>query len=351
MARKRLPKDVDVGGGLYLSPPTSNTFISSGSVLLDCVLGGGYPLGRIVNIIGDKAVGKTLLAIEACANFMAKFPDGKIWYNESEAAFDPKYAAALGMPMPDGERVILLQDCLTVEDFFDDLKDRVDNLGDEPGLYILDSLDALSDRKEMSRDMDEGSYGVQKAKLLSQLFRRLSTQVGEKNVLILIISQIRDNIGVTFGKKTTRSGGRALDFYCTQIIELNQIGKEERTVKSIKRTIGVRVRAKCSKNKVGPPFRECEFPLTFGFGIDGLTADLEFLIDGGLEDSIPDLVWDSLGNSKHSGTKQALAAMRKKASNLGTVEYKKVLRSLDKAVVRVWRQIEEDFAPSRRKYE
>src|SRR3990172_1731587 len=150
---KRRPANT---GGLYFSSTKTNIdFISSGCAVLDCVLGGGWPLGRVVNIVGDKSTGKTLLAIEAAANCAATFTKGRIWYREAEAAFDRNYAAALGMPLA---RVSFGDARLrTVEDLFEDLAGAIKSLGVKgpPGLYIVDSLDALSDRAELDRDMGE----------------------------------------------------------------------------------------------------------------------------------------------------------------------------------------------------
>src|SRR3990167_1383032 len=118
-------------------------FISTGCTTLDCVVSGGWPLGRIVNIVGDKSTGKTLLAIEAAANFARQFPKGKIWYRESEAAFDEDYATQLGLPV---KQVDFGDDGLgtiwdTIEDIFEDLDKQLTRLKklNVPGLYIIDS--------------------------------------------------------------------------------------------------------------------------------------------------------------------------------------------------------------------
>src|SRR5262249_54440053 len=125
-----------------------------------------------------------------------------------------------------------------------------------PGFYILDSLDALSDEAEKARAIDEGTYAMNKAKQMSALFRRLCQEMAQYNCTLAVISQVRDNIGVTFGDAYTRSGGKALDFYCSQIVWLAQTGKIARTVKGIERIVGVDIKAKVKKNKVGLPFRE-----------------------------------------------------------------------------------------------
>ncbi len=242
----------------FLAPSKDIDFIPSGCMLLDCALGGGYAVGRIINIVGDRSSGKTLLAIEACLNYHTKFPAGNIFYVESEAAFDKSYAEALGMPV---NQVNFVEDLFTVEDLFKFLIDTV--AGD--ALVIVDSLDALSDKSEMEIDIEQGTYGgVKKAKQLSTTFRRLNKKLSTSNVTVVFVSQIRAKLDVTFGKKTQRSGGKALDFYASQVIFLAEMGKRYITRKKVKKPIGIDVRAKIEKNKIGLPFREVEFPIIFG---------------------------------------------------------------------------------------
>lgn len=257
----------DSRGGLYFaSPPGGIEFIPSGCVLLDCVLGGGWPIGRIANIVGDKSTGKTLLAIEAIANFSRTYPRGKVRYAESEAAFDPDYAKALGISLPDS----CLNEVQTVEEMHADLLAFCESCSKAraPGLYILDSLDALSDAEEMERDMTKGSYGAKKPRLLSELFRRVKRLLQESKVCFIVISQVRDAIGVTFGDKLSRSGGRALDFYASQALWLAHLGVRKRTINKTERAIGITIRARCKKNKISLPFRECELTISFGYGIE-----------------------------------------------------------------------------------
>jgi recombination protein RecA len=261
-------------GGLYFgTPKTDVKFISSGCTTLDLALGGGWARRRIANIVGDKAVGKTLIAIEACANFNRTEPKGRIRYRETESAFDPHYAAALGFPV---DRVDFGDPMDTVEDIFEDLQKVIEG-AKGPELYIVDSLDALSDRSEMERDINEGTYGAKKAALMSQLFRRSVSELAAKDVTVIIVSQIRDNIGVTFGRKWTRSGGRSLDFYASQVLVLSQIERLYKTIAKIKRATGVMVKGALDKNKIGLPYREAQFPIIFGYGIDDRVACAEFI--------------------------------------------------------------------------
>lgn len=221
----------------------------------------------------------TLLAIEAAANFAIEEPKGIIRYREAEEAFDDDYAAALGFPLDKVDRGEPID---TIEDVFEDLE-KVIKGAKGPEIYIVDSLDALSDRAEMERNIDEGSYGTGKAKMLSQLFRRLVRDLGNKDITVFFISQVRDNIGVMIGKKHTRSGGRALDFYSSQTVWLTQLKKLPRTIKNIERVIGVEIQAKVEKNKIALPYRDAIFSILFGHGIDDRKSCLDFIKKIGIE--------------------------------------------------------------------
>jgi len=321
-------------GGLYFTAPGTVARIHSGCKLLDCVLGGGWCEGRIANIVGDKSTGKTLLAIEACANFARKHPTGQIYYAEVESAFDSTYAAGLGFPV---DRVKFVEDCFTVEDWFKSL-DAVAKSAKHPVLYVLDSLDALSDAAEMKRDLGEGTYGANKAKQMGQAFRRIVQLLEDKNITLIIISQERDNIGVTFGKKSTRSGGRALDFYASQILWLSQLARLKRQRLGAERVVGIMVRAKAEKNKAGFPFRECAFPLMFGYGIDDLRACVEWLAETETLD-------------KAGLTAVEADRLIKGADKLTDEEHATWLVQVQTAAVEHWDKIEADFRPHRKKYQ
>ena len=276
MARVKLEdsKPPEKLGGLYFGAPKKDVqFIKSGCTMLDLALGGGWARRRIANVVGDKSSGKTLLMIEAAANFSIQEPKGIVRYREAEQAFDNAYAQALGFPL---DKVDFGEPIDTIEDVFEDLE-KVIKGAKGPEIYIVDSLDSLSDRAELERDIDEGSYGTGKAKMMSQLFRRLVRELGNKDITVFFVSQVRDNIGVLIGKKHTRSGGRALDFYSSQIAWLAQLGKITREIKGIKRVTGINVQAKIEKNKIALPYREAAFPIKFAYGVDDYKACAEFL--------------------------------------------------------------------------
>lgn len=333
--RERLMRErVKEGGSYFSAPKTSLSFIPTGSKMLDLALGGGWIENRVANIIGDKATGKSLLCIEACANFVAKHDNGKIMYRECEAAFDPQYAEALGMPL---DRVDFGEKLNTVEDLFEDLMKVLNVAKKFPILYIVDSLDSLSDRDEMDRDIDKGSFGAAKAKKMSEMFRRLVRDMEKSKVTLLIVSQIRDNIGVTFGRTWTRSGGRALDFYSSQTLVLAQKGQLKKTIKGVERPIGIALKAKVDKNKVSLPFREAEFNLSFGYGIDDIPSCLEWLKTTKALDLL-DIAKDDI------------KVYMKTLDQMDDSEYQRAVKRIHKVVTARWYEIESSFMPKRRKY-
>jgi recombination protein RecA len=270
------------------APAAAVDRISTGSTLLNLALGGGgWKLGRIANLVGDKSTGKTLLGgIEAFANFSREFPDGNMRYGEAEAAFDDEYAASMGLPDGVKRRSLELdkEPLRTVEDYRDELISFMKESAGRPNLYVLDSLDALSDDAELARlgkkddeGNDKGSYNTEKAKKLSAMYRQLVRDIEQSNTCHIVISQIRERIGVAFGEKYMRAGGKALDFYASQVVWLREKEKLTRTIKGEKRPIGVSIEANVKKLKTGTPYRKCEFDIIFGYGVDDESSMIDWL--------------------------------------------------------------------------
>jgi RecA/RadA recombinase len=330
-------------------------FFSSGCPVMDAALGGGWAGNRCINIVGDSSAGKTLLAIEAAANFKLKWPDAHVRYAEAEAAASRKYAEMQGMPKDtewngDGNPIE------TVEDVYDDIKRVMKKQKGRPVLYILDSLDAISDDDEMeeadkvvvdkktgeeSSGFNKGSYGAKKPKQMSKLFRLLVDDMESHPLCFMVISQTRDKIGVTFGSTKTRSGGKALQFYCSQIPWLHTEEHQKRTIGGIDRDVGVQVTAKIQKNKCGLPFRIASYPIIFGYGIDDLTACTEWLLENKREGAL-----DEVGLSK-AGYKVRIRNLIDK----GGEEAKELRTKLRDIVFREWAAIETSFLPKSRKYD
>lgn len=316
-------------------PEKSVRTIHSGSLLLDCVLGGGWPIGRVVNVVGDRSSGKTLLAIEAAANFAKE--GGDVRYLEAEAAFDEVFAQTLGFPVT----AEIVRDIRTIEGLFVDVQQFIKARKGvtRPCLYIVDSLDALSDEAEASREITEGSFGAAKAKKLSEFFRRLAVDIDGSGITLMVISQIRDKIGVMFGETKTRSGGRALDFYCSIILWLSELGKIERTVRGMKRAIGINVKARTKKNKVALPFRECEMIIRFGYGIEDQLSNIQFLKKAGCTETSEARKVDKLA-----------AEFDKLRSDGNVANAAAIAADVEETVLLIWEGIEDELAPVVRKY-
>jgi recombination protein RecA len=321
-------------GAYFLAPSKSFTFIHSGAAVLDNVLGGGWPLARVSNIIGDRSTGKTLLAIEAMANFARAFPKCKSRFAETEAAFDDEYADALGIPIGRIERP--RHPLNTVEEFHDDIMEYIDRVK-KAGLYILDSLDALSDAAELKEAIDKGSYGMGKAKKMSQTFRRVIRKLEQSNCHLMVISQTRQRINVSFGRQYTRSGGSALDFYASQILYLAHTGEIRHEINKVKRSVGVNIKVKCTKNKVGLPFRSCSFPVLFGYGIEDVCASIDWLLE-------------NHQTKRTDLTQKELKAIRKDAEHSKLDDIDDIREELSKHVSEGWRDVESSFLPQKRKY-
>ncbi len=322
----------------FTAPKDHHLFVSTGCTVLDCALGGGFALGRVANVVGDKSTSKTGMSTEALINFCRTYPDGRAAYRDREAAFDKPYAEAMGLPVdeidfgdPDMDN--------TVEAFHRDLEKFVSEQlkTGKPGLYVLDSLDAVSDEAELERDIGEGSYGGNKPKKLSELFRRLTPEIERSKVLLLIVSQIRDNIGAMFGEKHKRSGGKALDFYASQIVWLANLGQLKRTIGGVERVYGFKVRANVKKNKVALAHRRCDFEFHFGYGMEDLITSVNWLAEVKQLDAI-DLKPTELKN------------YLKEIPDMTQGEYRKELDMVNAAVRRIWPEIEERFLPKRSKY-
>lgn len=323
-------------------------FFSSGSTLLDLALGGGWALPRVFNIVGDKSTGKTLLAIEAFANFSMTFANPRMRYAESESAFDEVYADVLGFPTNVERPNDLIE---TVEEFITDFNDFISKGG--PGLYILDSLDALSDEAELKKfeksqkpkvqtedeeeTKEKGSYGVEKAKKMSKLFRMLNGKAAEANCCLGVVSQVRDNIGIQFGEKQTRSGGKALDFYCSQILWLKENKKLTRSAFNETRAIGVNVTGRVKKCKVGYPFREADFDIIFSYGIDNENSMIDWLL--------------SIKQMDPATVKVLKSQLSKARDKRDYVALNQITEQLKADTTRLWKKIEEELAPPMRKYD
>jgi len=245
--------------------------ISTGAILLDAALGvGGYPRGRVIEIFGPEASGKTTLALHAIAE--AQKQNGIAAFVDAEHALDPFYAKNLGVntdelwvSQPDnGEQALEIVESLIRSGAVD--------------IIVVDSVAALTPRAEIEGEMGDSHMGLQ-ARLMSQALRKLTGIISKSKTCLIFINQIRMKIGVMFGNPETTTGGNALKFYSTVRLEVRKI---ETISEGTEDAIGTKVRVKVVKNKVAPPFKRVELEIIFGKGISSSGSLLDAAIQQNL---------------------------------------------------------------------
>jgi len=258
--------------------------ISTGSLGLDVALGiGGLPKGRIVEIYGPESSGKTTLTLQVIAE--AQKAGGTCAFIDAEHALDPIYADKLGVDVDDlivsqpdtGEQALEVTDMLVRSGAVD--------------VLVIDSVAALTPKAEIEGDMGDHHVGLQ-ARLMSQALRKITGNIKNANCLVIFINQIRMKIGVMFGNPETTTGGNALKFYSSVRLDIRRIG----AVKDGDEVVGNETRVKVVKNKVSPPFKQTEFQILYGQGINRMGEVIDFGVKLGFVDKAG--AWYSYNGNK-----------------------------------------------------
>ena len=262
------------GKGAIMSLGSADTsdipVIPTGSVGLDLALGvGGLPRGRVVEIFGPESSGKTTLTLHAIAQ--AQKAGGICAFIDAEHALDVTYARKLGVRIEDllvsqpdnGEQALEIADKLVGTGAID--------------MIVVDSVAALVPKAELEGEMGDAHMGLQ-ARLMSQALRKLTAATSRNATCVVFINQLRQKIGVVYGNPETTTGGNALKFYASVRLDIRKIG----VVKNGEQVVGNKARVKVVKNKMAPPFRECEFEILYGSGVNAVGEVVDLASEAGL---------------------------------------------------------------------
>ena len=278
--------------------------VSTGSIGLDAALGiGGLPKGRVVEIYGPEASGKTTLTLQVIAE--AQKTGGTAAFVDAEHALDPTYAEKLGVNVdellvsqPDtGEQALEITDMLVRSGAVD--------------VIVVDSVAALTPKAEIEGEMGDSHMGLQ-ARLMSQALRKLTGNIKRSNAMVIFINQIRMKIGVMFGSPETTTGGNALKFYSSVRLDIRRIG----AIKKGDEVIGNQTRVKVVKNKVSPPFKNAEFEILYGEGISREGEIIEHGVNQGIIEKSGS--WYSYGTDRIGQGKENVRAYLKENPDIAS---------------------------------
>jgi len=304
--------------------------VSTGSIGLDVALGiGGLPKGRVVEIYGPEASGKTTLTLQVIAE--AQKMGGTAAFVDAEHALDPVYAEKLGVNVdellvsqPDtGEQALEITDMLVRSGAVD--------------VIVVDSVAALTPKAEIEGEMGDSHVGLQ-ARLMSQALRKLTGNIKRSNAMVIFINQIRMKIGVMFGSPETTTGGNALKFYSSVRLDIRRIG----AIKKGDEVIGNQTRVKVVKNKVSPPFKLAEFEILYGEGISREGEIIELGVQHGLIDKAGS--WYSYGNDRIGQGKENVREFLKANPEVGAEIEQKIREKLLPKTVKTAPDAEESVA-------
>ena len=247
--------------------------IPTGSIGLDYVTGGGYPVGRFIEIYSPESGGKTTVCIHAMVEAQKKYKDKRVLFVDFEHSFDRYYAQALGLDL---DNLVFVQPN-SGENGFNMIETIVKS--GQISLVIVDSIAAATPQSEIEGDVGDSNVGKH-ARMMSQICRKLTAVCNNMNTTMIFINQLREKIGIMYGDSTTTTGGNAMKFYAS--VRLKFTKKKGSGTDDDGNLNNIIVKAKAEKNKVAPPFRECEYDILFGKGIDKASEVLHYAVELGL---------------------------------------------------------------------
>lgn len=270
--------------GVEETPTDLTEWVSTGSTLLDLAISnrpdGGFPVGRIVELQGMEASGKSLIVAHTLANTQKK--GGLAVYIDTENALSEEFLRAVGVDVAN----MLYVPLETIEDAFEAIENIIETVRksskDRLVTIALDSVSAATTKIEQDADYDKDGWATAKAIVMSKAMRKITNVIGKQRVLMLCTSQLREKMGVMFGDKYTTSGGKALGFHASCRIRLKGVGKLKSGSGKTEQIIGVQTEAQVIKNRMGPPFKKATFDIYFNSGIDDYNSWLTMMKDYGM---------------------------------------------------------------------
>ena len=272
-----LDKDAD-------SPSNVTDWISTGNDIVDLAISnrpnGGLPVGRIIEITGLEASGKSLLAAHALADTQKK--GGLAVYIDTENAISREFLEAIGVNLKD----MLYVPLETIEDIFDAMDSIVESVRKASRsrivTIVVDSVAGASTKQEMAADYDKDGWATSKAIILSKAMRKITNFVGRERICLIFTNQLRTRLGVTFGDQWTTSGGKAIAFHSSVRLRLKSVGQIKLKVEGRDEILGITTRAQVVKNRMGPPLRSVDYDIYFDSGIDDYGSWLTMMKNYGL---------------------------------------------------------------------
>ena len=266
------------------APSEVTEWISTGSTMLDLAISnrpnGGLPVGRIIEITGLEASGKSLLAAHALADTQKK--GGLAVYIDTENAISREFLEAIGVNLKD----MLYVPLETIEDIFDAMDSIVESVRKASRsrivTIVVDSVAGASTKQEMAADYDKDGWATSKAIILSKAMRKITNFVGRERICLIFTNQLRTRLGVTFGDQWTTSGGKAIAFHSSVRLRLKSVGQIKLKVEGRDEILGITTRAQVVKNRMGPPLRSVDYDIYFDSGIDDYGSWLTMMKNYGL---------------------------------------------------------------------